>query len=82
MTFENEPIMEHDKSDVTRLLAYESSNIRYVWCNFKRYRRWIRNLEAAQAIGMDTVLFNSRKVEYDGKIVTEFKELANILISE
>lgn len=39
------------------------------------------NLGAAQALGMDTVLFNSRNVEYDGKIVTGFKELANMLIN-
>ena len=49
-------------------------------CTYIDDRRF--NLEAAQAIGMDTVLFNSRNVEYDGKIVTNFKELADILISE
>ena len=49
-------------------------------CTYIDDRRF--NLEAAQAIGMDTVLFNSRNVEYDGKIVTDFKELADILISE
>ncbi len=38
------------------------------------------NLEAAQSLGMDTVLFNSRNVKYDGKTVLSFKELANLLI--
>lgn len=38
------------------------------------------NLTAAQSLGMDTVLFNSRNVQYDGKTVASFKELANILI--
>ncbi len=39
------------------------------------------NLEAAQSLGMDAVLFNSRNVQYDGKTVVSFKELANMLIS-
>ncbi len=38
------------------------------------------NLAAAQSLGMDTVLFNSRNVEYAGKIVVSFEELANMLI--
>ena len=33
------------------------------------------NLNAARAMGMAAVLFNSRNVEYDGKIVRDFKEL-------
>jgi len=38
------------------------------------------NLAAAQSLGMDTVLFNSRNVQYEGKTVVSFKELANMLI--
>lgn len=37
------------------------------------------NLTAAQAVGMDAVLFNSRDVSYDGKIVKGFPELAEML---
>jgi putative hydrolase of the HAD superfamily len=37
------------------------------------------NLEAAQSLGMDTILFNSRNVQYGGKTVNNFKELANML---
>ncbi len=47
-------------------------------CTYIDDRRY--NLAAAQALGMDTILFNSRNVEYDGKAVTNFKELANRLI--
>lgn len=45
-----------------------------VYIDDRRY-----NLEAAQALGMDTVLFNSRNVPYDGKIVKGFGELADML---
>lgn len=38
------------------------------------------NLKAAQSLGMDTVLYNSRNVQYEGKTVISFKELANMLI--
>jgi len=38
------------------------------------------NLAAAQSLGMDTVLFNSRDVQYGGKTVNNFKDLANMLI--
>lgn len=38
-----------------------------------------KNLGAARALGMDTVLFNSRNVEYEGKTVTNFDELADLL---
>lgn len=38
------------------------------------------NLAAAQSLGMDTVLFNSRKVQYEGNTVVSFKELTNLLI--
>ncbi len=38
------------------------------------------NLAAAQSLGMDTVLFNSRNVQYDGKTVVSFKELTDYLI--
>jgi len=37
------------------------------------------NLSAAKAIGMEAVLFNSRNVEYDGKIVHDFKELEKLI---
>lgn len=39
-----------------------------------------RNLEAARELGMDTVLFNSRNVEFEGKCVLTYKELAEVLI--
>ncbi|WP_455619265.1 HAD-IA family hydrolase [Eisenbergiella sp.] len=45
-----------------------------VYIDDRRY-----NLEAAQALGMDTVLFNSRNVPYDGKAVKGFGELADTL---
>lgn len=45
-----------------------------VYIDDRRY-----NLEAAQALGMDTVLFNSRNVPYGGKTVTGFGELADML---
>ena len=38
------------------------------------------NLAAAQSLGMDTVLFNSRNVQYEGKTVNNFEELVNMLI--
>lgn len=38
------------------------------------------NLVAAQSLGMDTILFNSRNVQYEGKTVISFEELANMLI--
>ena len=38
------------------------------------------NLDAAKSLGIDTVLFNSRNVSFDGKTVVNFKELANMLI--
>ncbi|MEA4831382.1 MAG: HAD-IA family hydrolase [Oscillospiraceae bacterium] len=37
------------------------------------------NLDAAQTLGMDTILFNSRNVPYEGKTVKDFIELADIL---
>ena len=33
------------------------------------------NLAAAESLGMDTILFNSRNVPYEGKTVTSFKQL-------
>jgi len=39
------------------------------------------NLAAAQSLGMDTVLFNSRNVQYEGKTVSNFEELADMLIN-
>ncbi len=38
------------------------------------------NLAAAQLLGMDTILFNSRNVQYEGKTVVSFKELTGMLI--
>lgn len=38
------------------------------------------NLEAASKLGMNTVLFNSRKVQYTGNIVTDFVELTNMML--
>ncbi len=47
-------------------------------CTYIDDRRY--NLAAAQSLGMDTILFNSRNVKYEGKTVINFKELANMLI--
>ena len=49
-------------------------------CVFVDDRR--RNLAAARSLGMDTILFNSRKVPYDGKTVDNFGELVDMLISD
>jgi len=38
------------------------------------------NLSAAKALGMETILFNSRNVEYDGRIVFNFDELVDVLL--
>lgn len=48
-------------------------------CTYIDDRRY--NLKAAQALGMDAVLFNSRNVQYEGKTVNNFNELANMLIN-
>lgn len=37
------------------------------------------NLEASKAVGMRAIMFNSRKVEYDGESVESFCELKNML---
>lgn len=37
------------------------------------------NLEAVSKVGMNAVLFNSRKVQYEGKSVNNFKELTHML---
>lgn len=34
-----------------------------------------KNLAAARAVGMDAVLFNTRGVPYEGKTVTQFREI-------
>jgi putative hydrolase of the HAD superfamily len=47
-------------------------------CTYIDDRRF--NLEAAQSLGMDTILFNSRNVQYEGKTVNNFKELADLLL--
>ena len=38
-----------------------------------------KNLAAARDVGMNTVLFNSRNVEYEGKTVRNFSELGELL---
>ena len=38
------------------------------------------NLNVARELGMKTVLFGSRNTEYDGDVVLNFKELAELLI--
>jgi len=40
------------------------------------------NLDIAQSLGMDTILFNSRNVQYKGKSVKSFNELARILVTQ
>lgn len=47
-------------------------------CTYVDDRRF--NLDAAHALGMDVVLFNSRHVQYEGITVNNFEELANMLI--
>ncbi len=37
------------------------------------------NLEAARKVGMNTVLFNSRNIQFEGNTVTDFIQLANML---
>ena len=46
-------------------------------CVYVDDRRY--NLSAAEAVGMKTVLFNSRRVEYDGEAVESFVELMELL---
>jgi haloacid dehalogenase superfamily, subfamily IA, variant 3 with third motif having DD or ED/haloacid dehalogenase superfamily, subfamily IA, variant 1 with third motif having Dx(3-4)D or Dx(3-4)E len=46
-------------------------------CTYIDDRRF--NLAAAQSLGMDAILFNSRYVQYEGKTVQNFKELADML---
>ena len=46
-------------------------------CVYVDDRRY--NLAAAQALGMDAVLFNSRGVDYDCKAVHSFEELGRLL---
>ena len=58
-------------------LTIDQLNSRPDECTYIDDRRF--NLEAAQSLGMDAILFNSRNVEYDGKIVNNFKELAEFL---
>jgi putative hydrolase of the HAD superfamily len=47
-------------------------------CIYVDDRRY--NLAAAKALGMDAILFNTRHVPYDGKIVNSFAELADMLL--
>lgn len=60
-------------------LTYEKLGCLASDCTYIDDRRY--NLAAAQSLGMDTILFNSRNVEYEGKIVINFQELANMLIN-
>ena len=46
-------------------------------CTYIDDRRY--NLAAAESLGMKTILFNSRNVQYEGKTVVNFKELENML---
>ncbi|TCT14862.1 putative hydrolase of the HAD superfamily [Natranaerovirga pectinivora] len=46
-------------------------------CTYIDDRRY--NLAAAESLGMETILFNSRNVQYEGKTVVNFKELENML---
>lgn len=39
----------------------------------------VHNLDMAGSLGMDTVIFNSRNVEYNGKTVKSFQELAELI---
>lgn len=38
------------------------------------------NLEAASKVGMNAILFNSRKVQCEGRFVTDFIQLTNMLL--
>ena len=38
------------------------------------------NLEAASKVGMNTILFNSRYIQYAGKMVNDFVELKSIIL--
>lgn len=38
------------------------------------------NLQAVDTLGMDTILFNSREVSFEGKKVVGFQELYNLLV--
>jgi putative hydrolase of the HAD superfamily len=46
-------------------------------CIYVDDRRY--NLAAAKSLGMETILFNTRQVEYDGNTVNSFQELAEML---
>ena len=48
-------------------------------CIFVDDRR--KNLDAAQALGMEVILFNSRNVPYDGKTANDFNELTDMLLN-
>lgn len=60
------------------ILTYEKLGCIPSDCTYIDDRRY--NLAAAQSLGMDTILFNSRNVKYEGKTVINFQELANMLI--
>ncbi len=47
-------------------------------CTYIDDRRY--NLETAGSLGMNTILFNSRHVEYEGISVTSFEELGDIVL--
>ena len=60
------------------LLTAEKLDCTAADCIYVDDRRY--NLEAAQALGMEAVLFNSRNVPYEGKTVGSFAELETMLL--
>lgn len=58
-------------------LTLEKLGCRAEDCVYVDDRR--RNLGVAQVLGMETVLFHSRNVAYDGKCVENFQELTDLL---
>lgn len=59
-------------------LTLEKLGLKPAECVYVDDRRF--NLEAAKALGMDTVLFNSRDVQFEGQVVNEFQGLIDIFI--
>lgn len=65
----------HMRKPETRIFAYA---IKYMQCNPQEcifVDNSVRNLNAAQDIGIDTVLFNRDNEIYSGNIVNNFREL-------
>lgn len=59
------------------LLTLEKLDCRPEECIFIDDR--VRNLQAAESIGMKAILFNSRSVSYEGKQVTSFEQLQKMI---